>query len=107
MSVRTAGGLHYVDGLPAWFEYAFRGLTFLLAVACAGMLMGMLSQRRTIHRGLWWVGVACLIASGRIVLTQIERWDVAMTLEGMLSLPLVVALAWGMALRLRDGTIGR
>lgn len=103
----TERGLHYVLGLPRFLEWGLRGLTFVLAVVCAGMLIGMLTERRSIHRGLWWVALACLLFCLRSMLVQYERWDAPITVEAALTLPILLALAWGMRLRLRDGSIGR
>lgn len=107
IEIRSVGGLHFVVGLPRWAEYAARGLVFLLAVACAGMLIGILSQRRFVDRGLWWVAVGCLLICLLAVALQIERWSVPITLENLVYLPATAALMVGMRMRVRDGTIGR
>ena len=106
MSIHFINGLHYILGAPRWLEYAMRGLLTLLSVVAVGVLIGLVSERRYIHRGLWWVGVFCLVACARTVLIQIERWNLSLTLENLINIPAVVALLWGMHLRIRDATMG-
>lgn len=105
--IRSSEGLHYIEGLPGWLEWVYRGTIFVLAVICVGMLAGILSQRASVNRGLWWVALGCFIICLRAIVLQYERWSVSITIEAAVALPALLALANGMRLRLRDGTIGQ
>jgi heme A synthase len=107
MRIETQQGLHYIEGMPSALEYAYRGVTFVASVVCVGLLIGILRARADIHRGLWWIAMACFIVVGVKAIVAIERWVVPITVESFVSSLALPCLLYGVYLRVRDGTIGR
>lgn len=107
MTVEKHAGLHYIMGLPDWFEWAYRGVTFLMCVMAFGLLLGILRARHEVHRGLWWVAMACFIVVSVKAGVAIERWVVPITVESLLSTTALPCLLYGMYLRVKDGSVGR
>jgi uncharacterized membrane protein YhdT len=103
-----ADGLHYVVGLPRWFEYAVRAAVFLLSVIVGAVTLSMVAQWRHSHHDNTLIVLGICLLCVRNAIISLERWKVPLTLEGCpFVLPALLAIGWGLRHRVLSGRFGK